>query len=128
MRIRKKLYCSPPDLDLGLLKPFVKPSVKNLGVVMNRDFKLDKHINLVIKSSFFQLRQLSKLKSFLFFKDLERIIHIFISSPLDYCNRLYVDIGKASLTRLEMVQNAAAPLLMGTRKRDHITAKKVLYK
>ncbi len=85
--------CEPPDLDLGVLKPFVKPSVKNLGGLMDIDFKLDKQINLVIKSSFFQLRQLSKLKSFLSFKDFGRITHIFISSRLDYCNGLYVGIG-----------------------------------
>ncbi len=106
--------CGPPDLDLGVLKPFVKPSVKNLGVLMDSDFKLDKQINLVIKCSFFQLRQLSKLKSFLSFKDFERVIHIFISSHLDYCNGLYVGISQASLTRLQMVQNAAARLLTGT--------------
>ncbi len=85
--------CEPPDLDLGVLKPFVKPSVKNLGGLMDIDLKLDKQINLVIKSSFFQLRQLSKLKSFLSFKDFGRITHIFISSRLDYCNGLYVGIG-----------------------------------
>ncbi len=65
------------DLDLGVLKPFVKPSVKNLGVLMDSDFKLDKQINLVIESIFFQLRQLSKIKSFLSFlsfKDFERLL------------------------------------------------------
>ncbi len=45
--------CGSPDLDLGVLKPFVKPSVKNLGVILENDFKLDKQINLVIKSIFF---------------------------------------------------------------------------
>ncbi len=79
---KTEVICSPggacglPDLELGVLKPFVKPSVKNLGVLTDSDFKLDKQINLVIKSSFFQLRQLSKLKHFLSFKDFERIIHI----------------------------------------------------
>ncbi len=81
---------------------------------MDSDFKLDKQINLVIKSSFFQLRQLSKFKYFLSFKDFERIIHMFILSRLDYCNGLYVGIGQASLTRLQMVQNAAARLLTGS--------------
>ncbi len=76
---------------------------------------------MVIKSSFFQLRQLSKLKSFLSFKDFEIIIHICISSRLDYCNGLYVGIDQASLTRLQMVQNAAAHLLMGARNQGHIT-------
>uniref|UniRef100_A0A8C1LY92 Reverse transcriptase domain-containing protein n=1 Tax=Cyprinus carpio TaxID=7962 RepID=A0A8C1LY92_CYPCA len=110
-----------PDVDLGDLKSYVKPVVKNLGVLMDGDFKLDKQINLVVKSCFYQLRQLSKVKSFVSFTDFERVIHAFISSRLDYCNSLYVGIGEASLTRLQRVQNAAARLLTGTRKRDHIT-------
>ncbi len=34
--------CDPPDLDLSVIKPYVKPNVKNLGVIMHSDFKLDK--------------------------------------------------------------------------------------
>lgn len=109
------------NLDLGELKPLVKPYVKNLGVIIDCDFKLDKKINSVVKSCFLQLRQLTKVKSFLSFKDFQRIIHIFILTRLDYCYGLYVGISQASLSRLQMVQNAAARLLMGTRKWEHIT-------
>ncbi len=48
--------CDSVDLDLGELKPRVKPYVKNLGVILDCDFKFDKQINSVVKSSFFQLR------------------------------------------------------------------------
>ncbi len=34
--------CESSDLDLGELKPLVKPYVKNVGVIMDCDFKLDK--------------------------------------------------------------------------------------
>ncbi len=77
--------CGPPDLDLGVLKAFVKPYVKNLGVLMDSDFKLDKQINLVIKSSFFQLRQLSKIKSFMTFKDLYTFLyHPVLTNVMDF--------------------------------------------
>uniref|UniRef100_A0A4W5Q8G8 Reverse transcriptase domain-containing protein n=1 Tax=Hucho hucho TaxID=62062 RepID=A0A4W5Q8G8_9TELE len=109
------------QLDLGPLTPYVKPMVTNLGVKMDCDFQLEKQINSVVKASFFQLRLLTKLKPFLSFVDFERVIHAFITTRLDYCNALYVGINQASLSRLQMVQNAAARLLTGTRKRDHIT-------
>ncbi len=48
--------CDSVDLDLGEFKPLVKPYVKNLGVILDCDFKFDKQINSVVKSSFFQLR------------------------------------------------------------------------
>lgn len=38
-----------------------------------------------------------------------------------YCNSLYVGIDQSSRRRLQLVQNAAARLLAGKRKRGHIT-------
>lgn len=54
-------------------------------------------------------------------RDLEKLIHAFIFTRLDYCNALYVGINKTLIKRLQLVQNTAARLLTGTRKRDHIT-------
>lgn len=48
-------------------------------------------------------------------------MHAFISSRLDYCNALYTGISHHALSRLQLVQNSAARLLTGTKKRDHIT-------
>ena len=75
----------------------------------------------MVKSSFFQLRIISKVKPFLPQKQLEMVIHAFITSRLDYCNSLLIGIDQASLKRLQLVQIAAARLLTGTKKRDHIT-------
>ena len=44
-----------------------------------------------------------------------------MTSILDYCNSLYIGINQVSISRLQLVQNAAARLLTGTRKREHIT-------
>ena len=76
---------------------------------------------MVVKSSFYQLRVVSKAKPFLSFKNFERVIHAFISSRLDYCNALYAGLSASSLSRLQLVQNAAARLLTKTRRREHIT-------
>lgn len=108
------------NIDLGPLVPYVKSTVKNLGVIMDTDFKLDEQINSVVRSSFCRLRLLSKVKPFLSFNDFVRLIHVFISSLLDYCNALYVGVNQASLSCLQLVQNAAARLLTRTRKREHI--------
>src|SRR4029434_7347240 len=70
---------------------------------------------------FYQLRTIAKIKSFLSPKDLEKVIHSFISSRLDYCNSLCTGISHSSLSRLQLVQNAAARLVTGTRKRNHIS-------
>ena len=75
----------------------------------------------MLKDSFFQLRLLSKVRAYLPPRDFERVMHMFITVRLDYCNSLYVGLGQASLHRLQMVQNAAARLLTGTKRYQHIT-------
>lgn len=49
------------------------------------------------------------------------LIHAFVFSRLDYCNSSYTGVSHASLRRLQAAQNAAARLLTGTRKYDHIS-------
>ncbi len=49
------------------------------------------------------------------------MIHAFITSKLDYCNSLYTGISQTALSRLQLVQNAAARILTRSHKRDHIT-------
>lgn len=117
----------PPDSvtsltnSLGNLSTLVKPYVKNLGVIFDSQFIFDRQVNAVVKSCFFQIRIIARLKPLLSPADLQKIIHAFVSSRLDYCNSLYIGISQSSLSRLQLVQNAAARLLTGTRRRDHIT-------
>ncbi len=66
-------------------------------------------------------RVISKLKSILSFRDLETIIHAFVSSRIDYCNSVYIGITQGQLSRLQLVQNAAARFLTRTKKRERIT-------
>uniref|UniRef100_A0A8C5I3C7 Reverse transcriptase domain-containing protein n=1 Tax=Gouania willdenowi TaxID=441366 RepID=A0A8C5I3C7_GOUWI len=107
--------------DLGSLQKYLHPKVTSLGVTIDSDFKFDKQINGVLKSGFYHLRLLSKVKPFLSFNLFEQVVHAFISSRLDYCNALYSGISQKALYRLQLVQNAAARLLTGTKKREHIT-------
>ena len=60
-----------------------------------------------------------KVKPFLSQLDLERAIHAFISSRLDYCNALYVGLSLSSISRLQLVQNAVARFLTSTSRCEH---------
>ncbi|XP_026176392.1 uncharacterized protein LOC113138288 [Mastacembelus armatus] len=108
-------------VNLGPLTSYLIPLVTNLGFKMDRDLKFDKQIGAVVKSVFFHLRRLAKLRPLVSKQHFELVIHAFVTSRLDYCNALYLGVSQASLLRLQLVQNAAARLLTGTRKYKHIT-------
>ena len=80
-----------------------------------------RQIVTVVKAAFFQLRLLATVKPYLPPNDLEKVVHAFITFKLDYCNSLYVGLDQSSIRRLQIVQNAAARLLTGKRKFDHVT-------
>lgn len=84
-----------PYQDLGAIKPDVNPTLKNLGVIMESDFKLDKQIHSVIKSRvlFYLLIILKGL--------------YVLSRPTLTTVMVFIGINQASLTHLQMVQNAA---------------------
>ena len=84
------------------MSQYVKPTITNLGVNTNPGLKLDRQIRSVVKSSFFNFRQLAKIKPFLSRQHFETVIHTFVTTRLDY-------------------ENVAARLLTGTRKYSHIS-------
>uniref|UniRef100_A0A3Q3FRJ7 Reverse transcriptase domain-containing protein n=1 Tax=Labrus bergylta TaxID=56723 RepID=A0A3Q3FRJ7_9LABR len=107
--------------SLGPLFTNVQPTARNLGVTFDCNLTFESHIKTVVRSSFFHLRTISKIKTILTQRDLEKIIHALIFSRLDYCNSLFSGITNKSLSRLQLVQNAAARLLTGCNRRHHIT-------
>lgn len=53
--------------------------------------------------------------------DQEKLIHAFVSSRLDYCNGLLTGISQKNIKQLQLIQNAAARVLTGTKRFQHIT-------
>jgi len=50
------------------------------------------------------------------------LVHAFISRRLDYCNSLLYGVSDSLLAKLQTVQNAAARVITGTRRKfNHIT-------
>lgn len=107
-------------LKLSRLACTMLPSVRNLGGCCNSVFKFDRHNFSVVKLSLYQLRIIARVIAYLPPKDLERVMDAFITSQLDCCNSSYGVLNQSSI-QLQLVQNAAACFLAGTRRKDHIT-------
>ena len=63
------------------------------------------------KSSFFILRNLRHIRHNFTRSGFESLIHAFITSKIDYCNSLYVNLHDSTLKLLRSVQNFAARLI-----------------
>lgn len=53
--------CDTPSLDLGPRQTSLDSTVTHIGVIFDCDFRFDKQVNAVVKSSFYHLRLLSRI-------------------------------------------------------------------
>ncbi len=79
------------------------------------------HISHVTKTAFFHLRNIAKLQNMLPVSDAEKLVHVFMTSRLDYCNALLAACPASLINKLQVLQNAAARVLTRSRKYDHIS-------
>ncbi len=98
-----------------------KTKLKNLGVIFDSNLTFEPHVQGTVKTSFFHLRNIARLRPMLSFPVAERLINTFVFTRIDYCNTLLAGASKATLNKLQVVQNSAARILTRTRMRDHIT-------
>ena len=78
-------------------------------------------ISAICRSGYFQLRQLCPVARSCTVDAAKTTVHAFIACRLDYCNSLLHGITDSLSWQLQSIQNAAARLITGTRRRDHIT-------
>ena len=96
--------------------------VKNVGVWLDRNLNMNKHINHIVSHCFKLLKDIGGIRKCLQQDHLERLVHAVSSSRIDYCNVLFMNISKENLYKLQKTQNAAARLILGKRKRDSASA------
>ena len=112
------------DLRLSIGGELIEPStsaIRNLGVMIDANLSMESAITHVCRSSYISIHNLNRVKKYLDFESLEKLIHCFISSKLDYCNALYFGLPAFQLNRLQRVQNVAARVLTCTYRHEHIS-------
>ena len=90
-----------------------------LSSVILMSFK--SHITDVCKSSFYHLRNISRIRKYLTREATEMVVHAFVTFKLDFCNSLLYGLPTFLIAKLQSVQNSAARLVCMTRTFDHIT-------
>ncbi len=108
-------------INVGETEILPSDSATNLGSVWDNELTMEKHISKICSSTFIHLRNIAGIRKYLTSKQTETIIHAYITSKLDYCNSLLKGVPDYQIKRLQSVQNAAARIICGLRKYDHIT-------
>ncbi|KAI2646420.1 Isochorismate synthase, chloroplastic [Labeo rohita] len=98
-----------------------KNHVRNLGVILESNLSFNSHVKAVTKSAYYHLKNIARIRCFVSSQDLEKLVHAFITSRVDYCNGLLTGLPKKTIRQLQLIQNAAARILTRTRKSEHIT-------
>ena len=101
--------------------PTLATQVRDLGIIVDSKLSLKAQVNQVVSACYYQLKLLRSTFHFIDEVDKVHVINAFIGSRLDYCNALYMGCPKTLLHKLQLIQNAAARLLTGVGRRDHIT-------
>ena len=85
------------------------------------ELNMDTHARNVVRSCFYQLRQLRTIRRSLPIDARCTVAVAFIASRVDYCNGVMYGVSAQVIRRLQMVLNAAARLVVGAGKFQHIT-------
>ncbi|XP_072041248.1 uncharacterized protein [Amphiura filiformis] len=116
-RFRSKTTAPSVQVGTADIKPV--EGVRDLGVFIDNQLTMSNHVSNVW-TALYALRSLSQLRKYLDKTTTEHLVHAFISSRLDSCNCLLYGLPDADIAKLQRVQNSAARLVVGARRRDHI--------
>ena len=94
--------------------------VKNIGATLDNHLKFDKQVNLICKSAWFSLYQISKIKKYLTKDQLKSVMQAFVISKLDQNNSLLIGCPAYLTNKLQSIQNAAAKLVYGINRWEQV--------
>ena len=96
-------------------------SVIDLGVSVDSQLTMQPHITNVVKSCWYQLKQLWSIRKSITTDTAKTLVQTFVCNKIDYCNSILYGVSQTNLKCLQSVLNGAARLVSQRRKYDHIT-------
>ena len=97
-------------------------SAKNLGVVLDSLLSFRSHMDSIVKTCNFHIRNLYMIKDFVNRKNLVPLVNSLIVSKVDYCNSLFIRLPNVILKRVQSVLNRAARLIFNLPPRVPTTS------
>ena len=95
--------------------------IRSLGVHMDGQLNMDRHVNSVCSSCYYHIRALRHIRPSLNQETAANIGRSVVSSRLDYCNSLMNRISRANMKKLQRVQNALIRVICSLGPRDSVS-------
>lgn len=99
--------------------------VRDLGVMMDKHLNMKCHVNKVVKSCNYHLRNVGRIRHCLTKEAAASLVHSLVSSRIDYGNALLFGLPSSDIVRLQKVLNTAARIVSRVKRFEPITP--VLY-
>ncbi|KAJ8346448.1 hypothetical protein SKAU_G00278490 [Synaphobranchus kaupii] len=116
-------YKTSPLLDLSITingtTVTTSHSARNLGVVLDDQLDFKEHIRG--RSCWFLLYNIRRIRPYLTTYSTPLLVQTMVTSCLDYCNSLLASLPACAILPLQLVQNAAARLVLNLPKFSHVT-------
>ena len=96
------------------------PSLRNLGVTLDRTLSLHQHVLNICRSAFLELRHINSIRNFLSTDAVKTLVCSLVLSRIDYCNSLLAGLPQCLLKKIQSVQTAAAKMIFQASKSDHV--------
>ncbi|XP_060550136.1 uncharacterized protein LOC132712506 [Pantherophis guttatus] len=116
-----KDYVDCPSPVLGGEKSSPSERARNLGVLLDSQLRLEQHLTAVGRGTFAQVHLVHQLQPYLDQEALLTVTHALVTSQVDYCNVLYMELPLKSVRRLQLVQNAAVRAIVDAPRYTNIT-------
>ena len=88
---------------------------------MDSNLSFGRHVNYIVTTSLYHLKNISKIKRYLTASETETVVHAFLSNKLDYCNSLLFGVNQVTISKLQTVQNKAARIVLGLSPFSSVT-------
>ena len=119
-RRRHHVNLEPIHIDVVDIAP--SANVRNLGVMMDGDFSMTTIVKKPVRSCFHSLRKIRVISRTLTKEAAKMLVCGFIRSRIVYCNAVFAGLPRSTTNHLDSVLQAAARMIYGLSKHDHITS------
>ena len=110
------------SLQVGTSNTQPSSVVRDLGVYMDSELTMKEHVAKIAVACFYHIRRLRQVRHRVGQEVTQQLVLALIMSRLDYCNSVLAALPTSTLQPLQRVQNAAARLVFGLSRSEHVTS------